>query len=127
MVVVAAVSLTACAGSARPSLEPPAGKVSPRADGTLPGYPDTAGDVTLAFAGDMHFELQLAALLKHPDGALGPMTRDLAGADLTMVNLETSISHRGTPEAKELEVPTVTTFAPHRRHWTSSRLRVSTS
>jgi poly-gamma-glutamate capsule biosynthesis protein CapA/YwtB (metallophosphatase superfamily) len=34
-----------------------------------------------------------------------PITRKVAEADLTMVNLETSISHRGTPEAKELEDP----------------------
>jgi poly-gamma-glutamate capsule biosynthesis protein CapA/YwtB (metallophosphatase superfamily) len=53
----------------------------------------------------MHFELQLAALLDHPDGALGPITRTLADADLTMVNLETSISHRGAPQAKERENP----------------------
>lgn len=65
--------------------------------------PDT---ITLAFAGDMHFELHLAALLDHPRGALGPITHALAGADLAMVNLESAIAGPGrTPEAKELEVP----------------------
>ena len=63
------------------------------------------GTVTLAFAGDVHFQLQLAALLDHPAGALGPISQTLAAADLTMVNLESSITDRGTPEAKELEVP----------------------
>ena len=63
------------------------------------------GRVTLAFAGDMHFEYQLAALLHHPRGALGPIAETLGAADLTMVNLESSISERGLPEAKELEVP----------------------
>ena len=62
------------------------------------------GTVTLAFAGDMHFQLHLAALLDHPRGALGPIRRTLAAADLTMVNLESAITDRGTPEAKELEV-----------------------
>lgn len=64
------------------------------------------GTVTLAFAGDTHFELQLAALLDHPRGALGPIAEVLAGADLAMVNLESAIAGVGrTPEAKELEVP----------------------
>jgi hypothetical protein len=62
------------------------------------------GTFTLAFAGDVHFQLHLAALLDHPHGALGPIARTLAAADLTMVNLESAITDRGTPEAKELEV-----------------------
>ena len=61
--------------------------------------------MTLAFAGDMHFDLHLAALFDQPQGALGPVTRTLADADLTMVNLESAITDRGTPEAKELEEP----------------------
>jgi poly-gamma-glutamate capsule biosynthesis protein CapA/YwtB (metallophosphatase superfamily) len=115
LLAVAAVSLTACGGSQPPPLGPQAAAVSTdaaaageddlHADGGPPRHTRSAGVVTLAFAGDMHFELQLAALLEHPEGALGPITRALAGADLTMVNLETSISHRGAPEAKELEVP----------------------
>ncbi len=71
---------------------------------TSPPRPDQRGTVTLAFAGDMHFQLHLAALLDHPHGALGPITRALKAADLTMVNLESSITTRGTPEAKEIEV-----------------------
>ncbi|MBA2559293.1 MAG: hypothetical protein H0V07_05290 [Propionibacteriales bacterium] len=46
--------------------------------------------VTLAFAGDMHFELHLAILLDRPRWALGPITRTLADADLATVNLEHS-------------------------------------
>jgi poly-gamma-glutamate synthesis protein (capsule biosynthesis protein) len=62
--------------------------------------------VTLAFAGDVHFELNLAALLdRRPRGALGPIALTLADADITMVNLESAITERGTPEAKELEDP----------------------
>jgi hypothetical protein len=62
------------------------------------------GTVTLAFAGDVHFQLHLAALLDHPRGALGPITQTLKSADVTMVNLESAITDRGTPDAKELEV-----------------------
>ncbi|MCU1677730.1 MAG: hypothetical protein JWM93_2488, partial [Frankiales bacterium] len=50
--------------------------------------------VTLAFAGDLHFQLHLAALLDDPRG-LGPITRALAGADVAMVNLESAITERG--------------------------------
>lgn len=79
------------------------------ADGSTqpPPHPEAGprGRVTLAFAGDMHFEERLAGLLDHPRGALGPIAGTLAAADLTMVNLESSITQRGTPEAKELEVP----------------------
>ena len=51
------------------------------------------GEVTLAFAGDVHFQLHLAGLLDRPRGALGPIARTLPAADLTMVNLE-SRDHR---------------------------------
>ena len=53
--------------------------MNPHADGGSPKHPGPTGVVTLAFAGDMHFQLQLAALLEHPDGALGPITRPLQG------------------------------------------------
>jgi len=62
-----------------------------------------ASVVTLAFAGDVHFQLQLAAMLDHPNGALGPIADTLTAADLTMVNLESAITERGSLEAKELE------------------------
>lgn len=60
--------------------------------------------VTLAFAGDVHFQLHLAALLDDPRG-LGPMRRALAGADVAMVNLESAVTERGTLDRKELERP----------------------
>jgi poly-gamma-glutamate capsule biosynthesis protein CapA/YwtB (metallophosphatase superfamily) len=80
------------------------------ADGTRHGHPQAAagprGTVTLAFAGDMHFELQLKTLLDHPRGALGPVAKVLARADIAMVNLESAIAEEGrTPAAKELEEP----------------------
>jgi len=60
--------------------------------------------VTLAFAGDIHFQIQVAALLDDPRG-LGPITRALSDADVTMVNLESAITERGTWDPKELERP----------------------
>ncbi|MEJ7630617.1 MAG: CapA family protein [Nocardioidaceae bacterium] len=57
--------------------------------------------ITIAFAGDVHFESFLAATLAHPRTAMGPMARLLANADLSIVNLETAITTRGTPEPKE--------------------------
>jgi poly-gamma-glutamate synthesis protein (capsule biosynthesis protein) len=49
----------------------------------------------------MHFQLHLAAMLDHPDGALGPITKTLRRADLAMANLESSITARGLPEPKD--------------------------
>jgi hypothetical protein len=61
--------------------------------------------VTLAFAGDTHFQLNLASLLDHPRGALGPIEGDLGDADLTMLNLESAITEGGSWDPKELEDP----------------------
>lgn len=107
----AALLLTACAGPSQPVTVSRAGTGSPQAlpdqgAGVRPPRPSgPRGTVTLAFAGDVHFEAHLAALLGHPRHALGPIERTLAAADLAMVNLESAITTRGTPEAKELEVP----------------------
>jgi hypothetical protein len=61
--------------------------------------------VTLAFAGDTHFQLNLASLLDHPRGALGPIEGTLGDADLTMLNLESAITEGGSWDPKELEDP----------------------
>ncbi|MDX6324970.1 MAG: hypothetical protein QOK15_1324 [Nocardioidaceae bacterium] len=79
-------------------------------DKTSTGAPAPRGTVTLAFAGDLHFEYQLADLLDRPRAGLGPIAKALSAADLTMVNLESSITDRGRPEAKERE-------APDQRYW----------
>lgn len=57
--------------------------------------------VTIAFAGDVHFETFLAARLEHPQTAMGPLTAALAAADLSIVNLETAVTTRGVPQPKE--------------------------
>jgi poly-gamma-glutamate capsule biosynthesis protein CapA/YwtB (metallophosphatase superfamily) len=58
-------------------------------------------ELTLAFGGDVHFTERTAALLKDPATAIGPMAGELSAADLAVVNLETAITTRGTPEPKE--------------------------
>ncbi|MGI8846219.1 MAG: CapA family protein [Thermoleophilaceae bacterium] len=58
------------------------------------------GPVTLAFAGDTHFEGQLRSRLDDPATALAPIAPRLGAADLTVVNLETSIGTSATPEPK---------------------------
>ncbi len=69
-----------------------------------PGTPaarpaEPPGTLTLAFAGDVHFTGRTAdRLTARP--ALGPLSRQLAGADFSMVNLESAITSRGTPQDK---------------------------
>ena len=102
----AALLLAACRSEADtrgPGPDDARGGASANASGQETDQP--TGVVTLAFAGDVHFQLHLAALLDHPPGAIGPISRTLADADLAMVNLESAITERGTPEAKELETP----------------------
>ncbi|WP_344611110.1 CapA family protein [Dactylosporangium salmoneum] len=58
-------------------------------------------ELTLAFAGDVHFTGRTEGLLKEPAAAIGPMAGELSGADLAVVNLESAVTSRGTPEPKE--------------------------
>src|SRR5262245_50249763 len=89
--------------------EPPGTTSSPSDDapaqaGVSSHRPGPYRTVTLAFAGDIHFQLQVAALLDDPRG-LGPISRELSDADVTMVNLESAIGQRGTWDPKKLEKP----------------------
>ena len=59
-----------------------------------------AGTVTLAFAGDVNFAGRTARLLSDPASAFGPITTVLKSVDFAAVNLETSITGRGTPQPK---------------------------
>jgi poly-gamma-glutamate capsule biosynthesis protein CapA/YwtB (metallophosphatase superfamily) len=55
----------------------------------------------MAVAGDVHFTGRTAPLLRDPATAFGPITPVLQGADLALLNLETAVTQRGTPEPKE--------------------------
>ena len=57
--------------------------------------------LTIAFAGDVHFAGVLADRLDDPSTAMGPLTSVLAAADIGILNLETAITTRGAPQAKQ--------------------------
>ncbi len=59
-----------------------------------------SADITLAFAGDVHFAGRAARLLKDPATTFGPITSVLGSADFTAVNLETPVTRRGQPQPK---------------------------
>jgi poly-gamma-glutamate synthesis protein (capsule biosynthesis protein) len=91
--VVLAMLAAGCGGGA-----PGAGRTpppSPAADPSTHATPSAgarARPIRLAFAGDIHFE---GASQRALDG-FGPITSTLRDADLTMANLETAITTRGT-------------------------------
>ncbi len=66
---------------------------------------DGAQPITLSFAGDVHFERHVRALLDRPN-SLAELRPVLGAADVTVVNLESAITSRGTPEAKEFHFRT---------------------
>jgi poly-gamma-glutamate synthesis protein (capsule biosynthesis protein) len=113
-----AAAAVACGGTGgQPKAAPPPHPIHVADHGEADGHPSRPagprGTVTLAFAGDVHFQLHLAALLDHPHGALGPITRTLALADLTMVNLESSITQRGSRRPRSSSArASATTSAP---------------
>lgn len=72
---------------------------APTAPAEVTISPDTR-PVTLAFAGDLHFEGSLRGLLADPASALEPVAEHLSAADLTVVNLESAVGTGGTPEPK---------------------------
>ncbi len=59
------------------------------------------GQITLAFAGDVHFAGRLEPLLGDPADALLSIEPQLSAADVTVLNLETAITARGREEPKQ--------------------------
>jgi poly-gamma-glutamate capsule biosynthesis protein CapA/YwtB (metallophosphatase superfamily) len=62
--------------------------------------PPPEGPVMLSFAGDVHTAGRLTERFRQPETALAPVTPLLGRADLTVVNLETAVTDRGTAEDK---------------------------
>jgi poly-gamma-glutamate synthesis protein (capsule biosynthesis protein) len=85
-----------------PVTSPPTRVIPPSTTTTTRPKPKpTRGSVTFAFAGDVHFEGPLRAkLAANPLTVLAPIAPVLRKADIAMVNLETAITQRGTPEKK---------------------------
>lgn len=78
------------------------GQTGTTASTTVPGpTTDHADEITLAFAGDVHFAERTTALLDDPARALGPIAQVMAAADLAVVNLETAVTTGGTAEPKK--------------------------
>jgi poly-gamma-glutamate synthesis protein (capsule biosynthesis protein) len=69
--------------------------------------PAASRDVTLAFAGDVHFAGRVARLLKDPGTTFGPIAPVLGSADFTAVNLETAVTSRGAPQPKAYHFATI--------------------
>jgi poly-gamma-glutamate synthesis protein (capsule biosynthesis protein) len=73
---------------------------APRPAAAKPGEARGAA-VTVAFGGDVHFEGVISdRLARNPTTTFGPIVSVLRRADLAMVNLETAITTRGTPQSK---------------------------
>ena len=96
----------------RETTEPAPTASTPRtpADAGTPA-PSAAADpgpVTLGFAGDVHFEDDLAALLRRRGPALDrSMVAALRRPDLMMVNLETTLTGSRPARAKGVHLPLV--------------------
>jgi poly-gamma-glutamate synthesis protein (capsule biosynthesis protein) len=107
-VLLAALAAVACsADEQQPKVGRLAGPSSATTD-PAPAIPPTVDatitperrPITIAFAGDVHFEGSLRARLDDPPSALAPIAPELSAADLTIVNLETAIGSDGRPEPK---------------------------
>ncbi|MEU9040423.1 MULTISPECIES: CapA family protein [unclassified Kitasatospora] len=111
--LVGLTAVTAC-GPDDPAPAPTGAAPAPAATSPTPGTPSSGaapsksaaprpdGTITVAFAGDVHFEGRTEPRLavQPPEPALGPISRNLADADLSVLNLETAITGRGAPEPK---------------------------
>ncbi|MCD4532876.1 CapA family protein [Nocardioides sp. cx-169] len=105
--VAGALALAMVACTQETSGDPPTGALTPLSPvpepGPRPTVPRTPEarprPVTIALAGDVHFEGALRRRLADPATALAPATRALAAADVAVLNLETSIGSGGRPEA----------------------------
>lgn len=77
---------------------------------TTRGVRGSGQPVTIAFAGDVHFEGGLRArLTADPDRVLAPIAPVLSAADLAIVNLETAVTERGSavPKTYTFRAPAV--------------------
>ncbi|MFD0257126.1 CapA family protein [Kitasatospora indigofera] len=81
---------------------PPVPTDAPATTASPTGTPRPEGVITVAFAGDVHFEGRTESRLAvaAPEHALGQISQTLTDADLAVLNLETAITGRGTPESK---------------------------
>lgn len=86
----------ACAAPSATWVDSPSGSPSVSASPSATQPPT----ITLAFGGDVHFTERTLKLLSDPATAFGPISSVFTEADVAMVNLETAVTDRGTPEPK---------------------------
>jgi hypothetical protein len=103
--MLAMAGAAGCAGGRQTRADAPAGTASPGHGAASPSASRglagrAAGNITLAFAGDVHFTGRTAKLLRHPAMAFGPIAPLLKSADLTVLNLETAVTSGGHPQPK---------------------------
>lgn len=84
-----------------PATVDPAATTVPAPPTTTRGPRGSGEPVTFAFGGDVHFEGGIRARLGNPQTALASIAPVLSAADVAVVNLETAVTERGTPAAKE--------------------------
>ena len=99
LVVVFLFAFSAACGSPRPILVPPSLPTPSKSVAPTP-VAVSATSLTLAFGGDVHFIARTLPLLNNPQTAFGPFAEQLRAADFAMVNLETAVTGRGTPQPK---------------------------
>ena len=102
-VLCASIGLASCTTTPRRAVPSQARTTAaaPSATTSTPAAPPPPQEFTLAVAGDVHFTGRTAPLLRDPATAIGPLAPVLQGADLALLNLETAVTERGTPEPKE--------------------------
>ncbi len=101
--LVVAVLVTGCSTTAgTPQAKPSSAAPAPSAVTAPPSPSPPPRDLTLAFAGDVHFAGRVESrLTSHPRDVLGPIGATLAAADIGMVNFESAVTEAGTPEPKQ--------------------------
>ncbi|WP_374455165.1 CapA family protein [Nocardioides sp.] len=103
-VLATAATLAGCTSAVdTPRAEQPVRSSTSRPTPTPTSTPTPTPDaatrpIRIALAGDIHFEGPLADRLRDPASALAPVSAALSAADLTIVNLETSVGTGGRPE-----------------------------
>ncbi|MXG89173.1 CapA family protein [Nocardioides flavescens] len=102
--VAGTLLLAACDGGAREATSPER-RTTASPSASPAAVEEDPATLTLAFAGDVHFEGGFTGLPGWDRATLGPMSPVLRDADLAMVNLEAALTDAGRPTRKEREVP----------------------
>ncbi|MBW3657065.1 MAG: CapA family protein [Actinobacteria bacterium] len=97
---VAGDAPAAAAGATADDAPATVGSSAPPSAAPEPPPVEVARPVTIAFAGDVHGEQQIAAALAEGTALLDEVTPVLSAADLAIVNLETPVGSAGAPSDK---------------------------